>query len=235
MTTFKAPLSVLDLPPVEPVYTFVDHAGEATHIAAGLLGYALREANWPTGRAEIGGTLADALKAGTLGVEEPHALSLPVEALETPIIVCEWGAGDHVIADGAHRLWRRWKRGDTDLICYMVPEHVWRKFTIYDMPGDTGVVEARWARALVTVRWDKDNVLRRINRSRIVTEPLKYMGIEVVYDPSIPPDTVVIACSARYNRLTADQYKCVSCGVVWDVDEPRPPCKGSAVIKGVSE
>jgi hypothetical protein len=33
--------------------------------------------------------------------------------------------------------------------------------------GDTGVIVARWAMPTVTVRWDKDGRLRRINRKRL--------------------------------------------------------------------
>jgi hypothetical protein len=27
-------------------------------------------------------------------------------------------------------------------------------------------------------------------------------------------------------RHTQDQYRCAYCGLVWDIDEPRPPCDG---------
>lgn len=128
-------VSVDDLPLVEAVYTFVDNAGQATHIASSSLRRALEGASWPVSVCEIGGTLVTALENGDLGVEEDHAKGLPDAALETPLIVCAWGEADHVIADGAHRLWRRWKRGDDDFTAYMVPEAVWRQFTIHDMPG----------------------------------------------------------------------------------------------------
>jgi hypothetical protein len=29
----------------------------------------------------------------------------------------------------------------------------------------------------------------------------------------------------REIRLGQDQYRCTLCGVVWDIDEPRPPCQ----------
>jgi hypothetical protein len=33
--------------------------------------------------------------------------------------------------------------------------------------GDTGTVEAAWKRAMVAVRWDKDKMLRPVNRKRM--------------------------------------------------------------------
>lgn len=33
--------------------------------------------------------------------------------------------------------------------------------------GDTGTVRARWLKPEVSVRWDKDGLLRRINRKRL--------------------------------------------------------------------
>lgn len=129
-------LSMFDLPLSEPVYTFVDgETGEPTHIATGLLLYALKGSRWPIIECEMAQSLVEALERGDLGVGEPHALSLPEAALNAPIIVCEWG-DKHIVADGAHRLWRRWKRGDTGFRAYVLPEKVWRNFTIHDAPGD---------------------------------------------------------------------------------------------------
>lgn len=31
-------------------------------------------------------------------------------------------------------------------------------------------------------------------------------------------------CPQGAQRLGQDQYRCGKCGLVWDVDEPRPPC-----------
>lgn len=121
---------MLVLATVEAVYTFVDSAtGEPTHIASGMLLQAVKRAGVIPLQADIAPSLAAALEAGTLGVEEPHALSLPEAALEAPVLVCEWG-DSHVIADGAHRLWRRWRRGDTDFPAYVIPERAWRLFVI---------------------------------------------------------------------------------------------------------
>lgn len=124
---------MLDLPISESVYTFVC-IGVPTHIAASTLRSALERAQWPVTIAVMGESLAAALEAGSLGVEPAHALTLPDAALAVPCVVCEWGQ-DHVIADGAHRVWRRWKRGDIDFPAYLVPEPLWREFVIGDMPG----------------------------------------------------------------------------------------------------
>lgn len=141
MSNFKAgtPLEVLFAAmgcPSEPVYTFVDdETGQPTHILSGRLAEALKRSGAVPMLVEMGDTLIDAIKAGTLGVEEAHALTLPEAALDVPAIVGAWGE-KHIIIDGAHRLWRRWKRGDIDFPAYVVPERAWRLFEIGDVPGD---------------------------------------------------------------------------------------------------
>lgn len=126
---------LLDRPDTDAVYTFVDHAGEPTHIAASLLLETLQRSNVIPVMCEFGGALIAALERGDLGVEEPHALKLPEEALDAPGIIGQWG-DEHISIDGAHRLWRRWKRGDRQFPAYYLPEVVWRRFTIDGMPGD---------------------------------------------------------------------------------------------------
>lgn len=119
------------------IYTFVDgKTGETTHIAVEPLRAAIIRAGVIPVLAEIGGTLITALERGDLGVEEEYALKLPDAALDVPGIVCEWGKADHVIADGAHRLWRRWKRGDATFPAYIIPEKAWRLYVVDDIPGD---------------------------------------------------------------------------------------------------
>jgi hypothetical protein len=144
---FTAPIGmtmaqVLEYDPGGTCYTFVETNGEPTHIASMVLYKMLAERNWPVTRCFIAPTLIHALKTNSLGVEEPHAVKLPEAALEKPALVCEWGS-DHVIADGNHRLWRRWKRGDKWFPAYVVPEAAWRHFTILGMPG-TGEFWAEW-------------------------------------------------------------------------------------------
>lgn len=126
----------LELSITEHVYTFVDgKTGEPTHIAASSLRACVERSGVTPMLCMFGEGLTDALARGDLGVEEHHALKLPEAALEVPILVCQWGP-DHVIADGAHRLWRRWKRGDTDFPAYVIPEPAWRLFVVEGMPGD---------------------------------------------------------------------------------------------------
>lgn len=123
----------LQLGATDAVYTFVENGGKATHIASGLL-YRMASARLQLTHCFFSPSLEQALERGELGVEEDHALKLPDAALEKPILVCEWGE-DHIIADGAHRLWRRWKRGDTWFKAYYVPEKAWRHFVIHGVPG----------------------------------------------------------------------------------------------------
>lgn len=122
------------LPITDAVYTFVNHDGVPVHIASDALLRALKRSDVVPSLCEFGDTLIVALEKGDLGVEEDHALSLPEAALETPLIVGTWGS-KHIMIDGAHRLWRRWKRGDRDFNAYYVPEEAWRRFTIDGMPG----------------------------------------------------------------------------------------------------
>ncbi len=53
--------------------------------------------------------------------------------------------------------------------------------------------------------------------------PLKYLGVELVFDG--PIGQTVNPCTEARWRMSTDQYRCLKCGVVWDVDEPRPPCQ----------
>lgn len=128
---------VLALDPNGTLYTFVDKGRvEPTHIASGVLLATIQSAQRvPVVYCQIAPALCRSLERGDLGVEEAHALKLPEESLEAPAIVCEWG-DEHVVADGAHRLWRRWKRGDADFPAYIIPERVWRHFVVVDVPGD---------------------------------------------------------------------------------------------------
>jgi hypothetical protein len=128
---------VLEIDPLGTTYTFVSKDdGQAVHIASGCLARFLKDMVGviPTYEIELDPTVIAAMQRGDLGIEEDHALKLPEEALEAPLIVCEWG-GTHIFADGAHRLWRRWKRGDTTFTAWVVPERVWRHFVVMGLPG----------------------------------------------------------------------------------------------------
>lgn len=135
MSNFKG-ISIWEVPDREAIYTFVDDdKGHATHIAATTLREAVERAGIIPQLVMMGESLIEAITGGSLNVEEDHALKLPDEALDTPILVGNWGH-KHIIIDGSHRLWRRWKRGDPDFPAYVIPEKAWRRFVIYDMPGD---------------------------------------------------------------------------------------------------
>ena len=126
---------VLTMDPVGTMYTFVEAEKlMPTHIASRVLFDALTRNRVPVTIAHIAPSLVEAMERGDLGIEEPHALKLPEAALDTPAIVGEWG-DTHIIIDGAHRLWRRWKRGDTTFPAYLIPEALWRHFTVRDVPG----------------------------------------------------------------------------------------------------
>lgn len=141
MATFPAGYNPLDtmfgmLFGRRTVYTFVNsETQQPTHIDVDPLLTAIKRAGVVPMLCEMGDTLEAALERNDLGVEEEHALKLPVEALDVPILVCCWG-DTHVVADGAHRLWRRWKRGDKGFPAYVIPERAWRPFVITGLPGD---------------------------------------------------------------------------------------------------
>jgi hypothetical protein len=46
-----------------------------------------------------------------------------------------WG-DKNIIIDGAHRIWRNWKAGNTSFPAYVLPEEAWREFVVLDVPGD---------------------------------------------------------------------------------------------------
>lgn len=125
------------LPVSDSFYTFVETDGTVTHLAASLLLRTLERPHrpYPVTRCEFGETLIAALERGDLGVEPNHARRLPEAALERPGIIGLWG-DTHISIDGAHRIWRRWQRGDRWFPAYVVPEAAWRVFTIEGIPGD---------------------------------------------------------------------------------------------------
>lgn len=135
------PFMMRDLPLTEAVYTFTPHDAAPVHIAASTLRGLLETwrhsrtgVAYPVTTCVMDDGLRRALERGDLGVEEAHAMRLPDAALDVPGIIGEWG-DTHISIDGAHRLWRRWQRGDREFPAYVVPEVLWREFTITDMPG----------------------------------------------------------------------------------------------------
>jgi hypothetical protein len=128
-------VSFWDMPLFGQVYTFVEKDGTATHIATTVLLQTLKRAGVTPVLCVYDQTLVQALERGDLGVEVDHALALPEARLDVPGIVGQWG-DEHIMIDGAHRLWRRWKRGDPDFPAYYLAEHLWRRFVINDMPQE---------------------------------------------------------------------------------------------------
>jgi hypothetical protein len=47
-----------------------------------------------------------------------------------------------------------------------------------------------------------------------------------------PPLPLKVTCVVSPQRHTSDQYRCGGCGVIWDIDEPRPPCQITGSTKG---
>lgn len=122
-------------PLTDALYTFVETNGEPVHIASTYLLEILKRSGAVPALCLFDATLIQALERGDLGAEGPHALKLPEAALDAPGIVGRWG-DRHIMIDGAHRLWRRWQRGDTDFPAYYLTEDIWRRFTVDGIPGD---------------------------------------------------------------------------------------------------
>lgn len=38
------------------------------------------------------------------------------------------------------------------------------------------------------------------------------------------PTPITQTCNTYPIRLGQDQYRCADCGIVWDINEKRPPC-----------
>ena len=36
-------------------------------------------------------------------------------------------------------------------------------------------------------------------------------------------------CDKRARYITSDEVKCSHCGIVWGIDEPRPPCDSTQI------
>jgi hypothetical protein len=132
-------LRAADLDLNEPIYTFVtdDPRDPAIHVAADRLrkhveGSGLYEPHicpWTE-------SLTRMLESNRLGVEEDHALQLSDEALKVPGIFIDVGGGQHVLADGSHRMWRCWKRSDPHFVAYVIPTLDWIPFIVVDLGGD---------------------------------------------------------------------------------------------------
>lgn len=49
--------------------------------------------------------------------------------------------------------------------------------------------------------------------------PVLYKGTPLEYDCT--------AGTEPRTRYSQDQYRCSKCGLIWDIDEPRPPCQNT--------
>jgi len=49
---------------------------------------------------------------------------------EPPLLLLQWDDGTHTLADGGHRLCAAWRCNLRELLCYLVPESIWRKFLL---------------------------------------------------------------------------------------------------------
>lgn len=70
-------LSMRDLPLAEAVYTFVEHDGTPTHIAASTLLESLEACAWPVTECFIAPSLIEALERGDLGVRAAPCSKAP--------------------------------------------------------------------------------------------------------------------------------------------------------------
>lgn len=116
---------------------------EVVHIAVTRLLRYLAASNHPIGEFPLVRELALTVFRQN-GIEPVHLSRITAERLEDPILQCAWGDGTHVIADGSHRLIERARRGLRTYRAFDVQPHVWRRFTVCNMPQD----DAAWRAAL---------------------------------------------------------------------------------------
>jgi hypothetical protein len=117
----------------DEVFSWMDRHGVLTHIASTRLRVYLAGADWPVSDVALRPEFVLAV-ASQNGLEEQHLDAYPLTKLNEPAIMLDRGDGTHTVADGSHRLVKRALLGMPNVPTYLVPEAVWRRFAIPDMP-----------------------------------------------------------------------------------------------------
>lgn len=128
-------ISVFRLPKAEQVYTFKeDKTGELHHFAVDQMNAYIRAALKP----ELIVIHPDMLKhlVNRGGWEPDHLANMSDAALEAPCTLIDYGDGTHVLADGVHRVLKHAQKGHDTFPAYVVPERIWRRFLIEDVPRE---------------------------------------------------------------------------------------------------
>jgi hypothetical protein len=137
-------ISIHQLAKWEEVYSWSSKKrGSTLHFAITRMRMYLESLDLPIIEAALTKELILAV-ASSNGLEEEHLERQSDEKLDQPIIMLDCGDGTHIVADGSHRMLRRFLKGLFTAPTWSVPEHIWQRFIITGMPGD----EEGWQRYL---------------------------------------------------------------------------------------
>lgn len=106
------------------------------HFAITPLNAHLMVTGFPATKCEITQHLIDA--AWRNGIEKVRLGQLTERELAQPLTLLERQQGWHIIADGSHRLIRLHELGKVTFWAWMVPEAIWGKFRLTNLPDDRG-------------------------------------------------------------------------------------------------
>jgi hypothetical protein len=92
--------------------------------------------------------------------------------------------------------------------------------------GKKGVTPtpSRWPNAYAKGYWTA--------YGRYHTPPLPLKALADLDYAEVEARVAASLCVVSPQRHTADQYRCGGCGMIWDIDEPRPPCQITGSSKG---
>jgi hypothetical protein len=129
----------------DEVFSWTDaRTGGVIHIAVTRLNAYLGGTGWPLVRVVIDPALAEAVAAQNC-IEADHVFAITAERREAPVTMLEMDDGTVLPCDGSHRILRRFIDEVFWVRAFMVPERLWRRFSIEGTPGE----EAAWRSYLI--------------------------------------------------------------------------------------
>jgi hypothetical protein len=128
-------ISINQLAKWEEVYSWSSRSrGTTLHFAMTRMRTYLESSELPVIDVALTKELIFAI-ASSNGLEEEHFDRQSDEKLEQPVIMFDCDDGSHIVADGSHRMVRRFLKYIFFVPAWSVPERIWRRFIITDMPG----------------------------------------------------------------------------------------------------
>lgn len=117
----------------EQSYTFVTD-DEIVHVAVDRLNCWLIGMDFPFYPIELKPFYDAMIKR--CAVDERIVAALPAAALFSPITLVEMPDGTVIPVDGTHRAVKFYREGYPNILAYIVPARLWRRFQISGIPGD---------------------------------------------------------------------------------------------------